>query len=89
MTAPLSTSAAIVDSTGRATRALIAYLQAIGTGVVKRTTYTYATIATMTPTLGDTVICSDSSVTTIGSTLAGGGSDIVQAIGNGTDWKVI
>ena len=89
MTAPLNSSAAIVDSAGRATRALIAYLQEIGTGVVKRTTYTYAEINRMTPNLGDTVICTDSSVTTIGSTLAGGGSAIVQAIGNGTNWKVI
>lgn len=89
MTAPLSTSARIVNQNGTASPWLIAYLQALGTGVVKRTTYTYAVIATMTPTLGDTVICTDSSVTTIGSTLAGGGSDIVQAIGNGSDWKVI
>jgi Zn-dependent M28 family amino/carboxypeptidase len=89
MTAPLNTKARVVNSDGTASPWLIAYLQMLGTGVVKRTTYTYATIATMTPTLGDTVICTDSSVTTIGSTLAGGGSNIVQAIGNGTDWKVI
>ena len=89
MTAPLSTKARVVNPDGTASRELIAYLQAIGSGVVKRTTYTYAVIATMTPTLGDTVVCSDSSTTTIGATLAGGGSDIVQAIGDGTDWKVI
>lgn len=89
MTAPLSTKARVVNQDGTASQWLIAYLQALGTGVVKRTTYTYAVIATMTPTLGDTVICTDSSVTTIGSTLAGGGSDIVQAIGDGSDWKVI
>lgn len=89
MTAPLNTKARVVNQDGTASQWLIAYLQALGTGVVKRTTYTYATIATMTPSLGDTVICSDSSVTTIGTTLAGGGSNIVQAIGNGTAWKVI
>lgn len=88
MTAPLNSSAVIVDKFGRATRALIAYFQELGTGVVKRTTYTYDQIALMTPTLGDTVICTDASTTTIGTTLAGGGSDIVQAIGNGTNWKV-
>jgi len=89
LTAPLNTKARVVNQDGTASQWLIAYLQALGTGVVKRTTYTYAVIATMTPTLGDTVICSDSSVTTIGTTLAGGGSNIVQAIGNGTAWKVI
>jgi Zn-dependent M28 family amino/carboxypeptidase len=89
LTAPLNTKARVVNQDGTASQWLIAYLQALGTGVVKRTTYTYATIATMTPSLGDTVICSDSSVTTIGTTLAGGGSNIVQAIGNGTAWKVI
>lgn len=89
MTAPLNTKARVVNQDGTASQWLIAYLQALGTGVVKRTTYTYAVIATMTPTLGDTVICSDSSVVTVGNTLAGGGSNIVQAIGNGTNWKVI
>jgi|DEB3_MinimDraft_2_1074329.scaffolds.fasta_scaffold14277_3 hypothetical protein len=88
MTAPFSAKARIVNPDGSASRELIAYLQAIGTGVLNRTTYTFAEITRMTPTLGDTVICSDSSVTTIGSTLAGGGASIVQAIGNGTNWKV-
>jgi hypothetical protein len=89
MTAPFNSKARIVNADGSASRELIAYLQAIGTGVVKRTTYTYAVIATMTPNAGDTVVCTDSSVTTIGTTLAGGGSNIVQAIGNGSAWKVI
>lgn len=89
MTAPLSTRVAVVDGSGLPTRELIAYLQALGTGPVPRTTYTYAQIATMTPTLGVTVICTDSSVVTVGNTLAGGGANIVQAIGNGTNWKVI
>jgi len=89
MTAPLSTKARIVNQDGTASPWLIAYLQALGTGVVKRTTYTFAEITRMTPSLGDTVVCSDSSVTTIGSTLAGGGASFVQAIGDGTDWKVI
>lgn len=89
MSAPFSTSTAIVDKAGTATRAFIAYLQGIGTGVVPRTAYTYAQIALMTPTLNHTVICSDSSVVTVGNTLAGGGANIVQAIGNGSAWKVI
>jgi hypothetical protein len=88
MTAPFSTKARIVNADGSASRELIAYLQALGTGVVKRTTYTFAQISAITPTLGDTVVCTDSSVTTIGTTLAGGGANIVQAIGDGTDWKV-
>jgi hypothetical protein len=89
MTAPFNSKTRIVNQDGTPSQWLIAYLQLIGTGVVKRTTYTYAKIATMTPTLGDTVICIDASTTTIGDTLAGGGSNIVQAVGNGTDWKVI
>ncbi len=88
MTAPFSSKARIANPDGSASRDLIAYLKAIGTGVVKRTTYTFAEIDKMTPTAGDTVICTDSSVTTIGTTLAGGGSAYVQAIGNGTNWKV-
>ena len=89
MTAPFNSKTRIVNQDGTPSQWLIAYLQLIGTGVVKRTTYTHAVIATMTPTLGDTVICSDASTITIGDTLAGGGSNIVQAVGNGTDWKVI
>lgn len=89
MTAPLSSKARVVNADGTASPWLIAYLQELGTGVVKRTTYTFAEIDRMTPTDGDTVICRDSSVTTIGSTLAGGGTDRVQAIGDGLAWKVI
>lgn len=89
MTAPLSTKAAVVNRDGTATRALIGFLQGIGSGVLPRTIYTYAEIAPMTPTLGHTVICGDSSVVTVGDTLAGGGASIVQAIGNGSAWKVI
>ena len=75
--------------TGRAATFFVAFLQALGLGVVKRTSYTFDQIALMTPTLNDTVICSDSSVTTIGDVLAGGGASIVQAIGDDTDWRVI
>ena len=89
MSAPFNANAAIADKDGRATRTFIAFLQGLFNGVIPRTSYTYAQIAAMTPTLGDTVICSDSSVVTVGNTLAGGGANIVQAIGNGTDWKVI
>lgn len=89
MTAPFNSKTRIVNQDGTPSQWLIAYLQLIGTGVVKRTTYTFDEITLKTPTLGDTVVCSDASTTTIGDTLAGGGSNIVQAVGNGTDWKVI
>lgn len=90
MTAPLSTSAAIVDSTGRATRALIAYLQAIGTGVVERTTYTAAQLATMTPAKVSTAICSDLDMTglSFGDVIVGGGSDVRPVFWDLTDWRV-
>ncbi|WP_299109804.1 hypothetical protein [uncultured Bradyrhizobium sp.] len=85
---PFSDNAVIVDGNGRATRALTIFLQNLFSGVIQRTTYTYAQIALLTPSLGHTVICTDSSVVTVGNTLAGGGANIVQAVGNGTDWKV-
>ena len=85
----LPANARIVDEGGRPTRVLLTYLQSIGSGVVVRTTYTYAVIATMTPTLGHTVVCSDSSVVTVGNVLAGGGASVVQAVGDGTNWRVI
>lgn len=89
MSIPFNSSVPIADAAGRATRAFIAFLQSVGTGPVARTVNTYAEIAEITPTLGLTVICSDSSVSGIGDVLAGGGTDIVQAIGDGTDWRVI
>lgn len=90
MNTPFNAATPIVDAkTGRATSFFIQYLQAMFRGIIPRTVYTYAEIALMTPTLGHTVICSDSSVTTIGTTLAGSGTDMVQAIGNGSAWKVI
>lgn len=89
MSTPFSTKAAIVDGAGRATAVFIAYLQNLWAGAIPRTTYTFAEIDLMTPTLGLTVICRDSSVVTVGNVLAGGGASIVQAIGDDTDWRVI
>lgn len=86
---PFSSKEPIVNADRTASRSLLAFFQGLFSGVMVRTTYTYADIAAMTPTLGHTVICSDSSVVTVGNTLAGSGSNIVQAIGNGTAWKVI
>lgn len=86
---PFSDNAQIVDGNGRATRALTLFFQSLFSGTIQRSTYTAAQLAGIPATLGMTAICSDSSVTTIGSTLAGGGTDIVQVAGNGTDWKVI
>jgi len=88
MTAPLNSSAAIVDSAGRATRALIAYLQALGTGVVERTTYTAAQLATMAPEKVSTAICTDLSVTTFGNVIAGGGANTRPVFWDLTDWRV-
>lgn len=86
---PFSSKEPIVNADRTASRSLIAFFQGLFSGVIPRTVYTYAQIAQMDPTLGVLVICSDSSVVTIGNTLAGGGANIVQAVGNGTAWKVI
>lgn len=88
MTAPLNTSAVIVDSAGRATRALIAYFQSLGTGTVERTTYTAAELALMAPTRVSTAFCTDSSVTTFRSILAGGGANTVPVYWDLTNWRV-
>lgn len=90
MSLPFNPAAPIVEPrTGRGAQFFLQYLQNLFKGVIPRTIYTYAEIALMTPTLGHTVVCSDSSVVTIGNTLAGGGANIVQAIGNGSAWRVI
>lgn len=88
MTAPLNSSAIIVDRLGRATRALIAYLQSLGTGTIERTTYTYAELALMEPEKVSTAFCTDSSVTTFGSILAGGGTNTVPVYWDLTEWRV-
>lgn len=88
MSVPLSTRVAIVDGSGRATRELIAYLQALGTGVIPRTTYTAAELATMAPGTVSTAFCSDSSVTTFNSVLAGGGANVVPVFWTGAAWRV-
>lgn len=38
--------------------------------------------------VGTTAFVTDSSVSTFGSTVAGGGSTVVPVYSNGTDWKV-
>lgn len=88
MSAPLNSSAVIVDKFGRATRALIAYLQSLGTGTIERTTYTAAELALMEPDKVSTAFCADSSVTTFGSVLAGGGTNTVPVYWDLTDWRV-
>lgn len=88
MTAPLNTKARIVNSDGTASPWLIAYLQALGTGVIPRTTYTAAQLATMSPEKVSTAICTDSSVTTFGAVLVGGGSNTVPVYWDLTDWRV-
>lgn len=88
MTAPLSTSARIVNQNGTASPWLIAYLQALGTGVIERTTYTAAQLATMEPAKVSTAFCTDSSVTTFGNVLVGGGSNTVPVYWDLTSWRV-
>ncbi len=90
MSTPFNATAPIVvPATGRAAPFFIQYLQGLFRGSIQRTLYTFDEIDVMTPTLGLTLLCSDSSVTTIGSVLAGGGAAIVEAIGDGSDWRVI
>jgi hypothetical protein len=88
VTAPFSTKARIVNPDGTPSRELIAYLQAIGSGVVERTTYTAAQILAMTPSKVSTAICTDSSVTTFGATLAGGGANTVPVYWDLANWRV-
>lgn len=88
MTAPLNSKARIVNQDGTASPWLIAYLQALGTGVVPRTTYTAAQILAMSPEKVSTAIVTDSSVTTFGDVLAGGGANTVPVYWDLTDWRV-
>lgn len=88
MTAPLSTKARVVNADGTASRELIAYLQAIGSGVVERTTYTAAQIVAMSPAKVSTAICNDSSVTTFGDSLVGGGANTVPVYWDLSAWRV-
>ena len=88
MTASLNSKARVVNQDGTASPWLTAYLQALGTGVVPRTTYTAAQILAMTPSKVSTAICTDSSVTTFGATLAGGGANTVPVYWDLADWRV-
>ena len=88
MSASLSASAPIVDANGRPKRELIAYLQGIGSGVQECTTYTFEALSAITPTAGFRAFCTDSSVTTFATVLAGGGSNTVPVYGDGTNWRV-
>ena len=85
---PLSTSARIVDGVGRATRELTAFFQDLFNGTIQRQTYTAAELAGISPALGLTAFCSDSSVTTFNAVLAGGGANAVPVHGDGTNWLV-
>jgi hypothetical protein len=88
VTAPFSTKARVVNADGTASRELIAYLQAIGTGVVERTTYTAAQILAMSPAKVSTAICTDSGTTTFNDPLVGGGASVVPVFWDGSVWKV-
>lgn len=85
---PFSANAPIVSREGRATREFIAFLQGILNGVIKRSTYTAAQLATMTPEVGATAFCVDSSVDVFNDVLAGGGAFNVPVHGDGTDWRI-
>jgi len=90
MSVPFNPANPIVEPrTGRGMQFFLEFLGKLFEGVIPRTVYSFAEITRMTPKLGHTVICADSSVTTIGSVLAGGGTSIVQAIGDDTNWRVI
>lgn len=88
MTASLNSKARIVNQDGTASPWLTAYLQALGTGVVPRTTHTAAQLAAMSPAKVSTAICTDSSVTTFGNVLAGGGANTVPVYWDLTNWRV-
>lgn len=85
---PLSDRAPIVNEAGLPARHFLLWLEAIHRGVIACTSYTAAELANMTPTAGHRAFCSDSSVTTFNSTVAGGGSNVVPVFGNGSAWKV-
>jgi len=90
MTAPLNSSAAIVDKNGRATRPLIAYLQALGTGVVERTTYTVSELTAMSPEKVSTAICTDLDMTglSFGDVIVGGGTATRPVFWDLTNWRI-
>jgi len=57
--------------------------------ITNTTIYTVATLPTAsTSNAGTRTFVSDSSVTTFGSTVAGGGTTTVPVYSNGTNWKV-
>lgn len=57
--------------------------------ITNTTIYTVATLPTASTTnSGTRTFVSDSSTTTFGATVSGGGSNIVPVYSNGTSWKV-
>lgn len=56
-------------------------------GVIPTTGYTFATLPG-TPTQGDRAYITDSSVTTFGSTAAGGGASVMPVFYDGTNWII-
>jgi hypothetical protein len=84
----LSDRAPIVDADGRPNRVFLRFLQDLGAGVVERTGYTAAELANIAPAKYATAFCTDSSVTTFGNAVAGGGANIVPVYWDLTDWRV-
>ncbi len=83
-----SANAQAVTPEGRATRELLAFFQNIFSGVIQRQGYTAAELGAITPTACATAFCTDSSVTTFRSVVAGGGANVVPVFGDGTNWRV-
>lgn len=80
----------IVDTNGRPARVLIRWAQELFNGVIPRTTYTAATLATMQPDKVSTAICSDLDMTglSFGDVIVGGGSDVRPVFWDLTNWRV-
>lgn len=80
----------IVDTAGRPARVLIRWAQELFNGVMPRTTYTAAALATMAPGKVSTAICSDLDMTglSFGDVIVGGGSDVRPVFWDLTNWRV-
>lgn len=87
--ASLPDRAVIVDSAGRPTRVLIAYLQRLSTGTIPRTTFTAAQLLAMSPEPGWTAFCSDCNSETFRDPVAGGGTYCVPVHADESSvWRV-
>ena len=86
----LSDRSPIVDQNGRPSRVLIRWAQELFNGVIPRTTYTAADLATMAPDKVSTAICSDLDMTglSFGDVIVGGGSDVRPVFWDLTNWRV-